>query len=514
MLGVIRVSAAQIRQLIKDQKLQITMIVFLGIFLRLPGLGSRPLWYDEAFSVLFSRTGLSGILYGTLAIVEGAAADIHPPLYYGLLNVWMDAFGQSVVSIRSLSLLLGIGVILLAWRVNTDLFGPTSGLVGAFLVAIAPFQIHYAQEARMYMLMNLILLGATLSMIRGLRNPTWWIWGLYGLLCAVGMYTHVIAAAYILPLSLIPLFTKKRWKVLPYLAASILIALVLYLPWLIRLPSMISKVEQAYWIPKPGVTALLQVLISFVTDLPIPGMWLTGALFLTLLITALAGYRTIAAIRGNLEHSSNGVWLAYLSFTPILMGFLVSQWRPVLIPRVVITSGTIFLLWIAWALTATEMPRIVSLFAGVLLVVGMFMGWIAHYQYDGFPYAPFQQMNRSLQAELEPDGIILHSNKLTMLPSHYYDPGLPHTYMADTPGSASDTLALPTQEVIGLFAEDDIQAAVGNSNRVLFVIFAREIDEYRELGYNKHPYLGWLQDNFHQRQTQTWGDLAVYAFEK
>jgi hypothetical protein len=160
------------------------------------------------------------------------------------------------------------------------------------------------------------------------------------------------------------------------------------------------------------------------------------------------------------------------------------------------------------------MPRIVSIFAGVVLVLGMLIGWVAHYQYSGFPYAPFQELNRSLRAELAPNGIILHSNKLTMLPCSYYDPELPQTYMADVPGSGSDTLALPTQQVLGLFAVDEIESAVGDFRQVLFIIFSREIDEYRALGFKEHPYLGWLQDHFHQSQIMAWGDVSLYVFQK
>ncbi|MCJ7811132.1 MAG: hypothetical protein MUP62_02910, partial [Dehalococcoidia bacterium] len=57
-------------------------ILFLGLAARLPGLQSRPLWYDEAFAVLFSSKGPAAMLRGTLAVEGGVAADVHPILYY------------------------------------------------------------------------------------------------------------------------------------------------------------------------------------------------------------------------------------------------------------------------------------------------------------------------------------------------------------------------------------------------------------------------------------------------
>lgn len=511
--GAETLKVESMRKFWNNPNLLLACIVLLGLLLRLPGLHSKPLWYDEAFSVLFSRTGLSGILYGTLSIVDGTAADIHPPLYYGILSGWMNIFGQNAIVVRLLSLVIGIGVILLAWKINTDLFGSPAGLLGALLISISPFQIHYAQEARMYALLSFFLLAATLCLIHGMRKSTLWKWALFGVFCAAGMYTHVLAVFFLFPLALIPILTRK-WKIIPYLLGGLCVGLLLYFPWLLNLPAMVSKVEQAYWISKPGFTTVLQVLISFVTDLPLPGGWLPAAVFLTVLVTILGVYRTIAAIRLKLESAKTGAWLAYLAFVPILLTFIVSQWRPVLIPRVMIPAGTIFLLWIAWVIIGTQMPKIVSVITGSVLVLGMILGMWAHYRYDGFPYAPFQEVNQSLETKLSSDGVIVHSNKLSMLPAHYYNPDLPHAYLADPPGSGSDTLAIPTQEVLGLFAEDDIQEITEGRDQVLFVMFTREINEYRLQGLVEHPQLAWLGAQYRELSIETWGDLSIYVFEK
>ena len=67
----------------------LVLILLLAFGLRLINLGGRTLWYDEAFAVLFSATGLPAMLYGTLTPVAGGAADIHPLLYYTTLEGWM-----------------------------------------------------------------------------------------------------------------------------------------------------------------------------------------------------------------------------------------------------------------------------------------------------------------------------------------------------------------------------------------------------------------------------------------
>src|SRR5260221_13279110 len=50
----------------RTRHLLIFLILLVALLLRLIALGSRTLWYDEAFAVLFSEKGLDAMLYGTL----------------------------------------------------------------------------------------------------------------------------------------------------------------------------------------------------------------------------------------------------------------------------------------------------------------------------------------------------------------------------------------------------------------------------------------------------------------
>jgi hypothetical protein len=63
-------------------------ILLFGLALRLAGINSRPLFYDEAFSYFLSIQSFP-------KIVQGTAADTMPPLYYFLLHFW-TMVGKSV----------------------------------------------------------------------------------------------------------------------------------------------------------------------------------------------------------------------------------------------------------------------------------------------------------------------------------------------------------------------------------------------------------------------------------
>jgi len=111
-----------------------------------------------------------------------------------------------------------------------------------------------------------------------------------------------------------------------------------------------------------------------------------------------------------------------------------------------------------------------------------------------------------------PSDMIVHSNKLTILPMVYYHPDLPQDFIADLPGSGSDTFAVPTQETLGLIALPSIEAAVGDAPQVWFVIFQKAIDEYQELGFETHPHLTWLDTHYQREGVETWGDLLLFFY--
>src|SRR5512138_1338271 len=117
---------------------KIAAILFLGLCVRLLGILSRPIWYDEAFAVLFSEKGLSAMLYGTLTPVAGGAADIHPLLYYSTLNIWMALFGQTVFAVRLWSVVLGVATVGMMYVLTRELFSEKTALAAAFITAVAP----------------------------------------------------------------------------------------------------------------------------------------------------------------------------------------------------------------------------------------------------------------------------------------------------------------------------------------------------------------------------------------
>ena len=108
---------------------QVCLILLLAFGLRMVYLYSRPLWYDEAFAVLYASLSPAQMLYGTVTPVEGAgAADVHPLLYYFLLHGWMELIGTSPFAARFFSVGLGMITVSLLWRLAARFFDRRTGL--------------------------------------------------------------------------------------------------------------------------------------------------------------------------------------------------------------------------------------------------------------------------------------------------------------------------------------------------------------------------------------------------
>ena len=491
------------------------LLLGLGaILVRLPGLVSRPLWYDEAFAVLFSQEGLPAMVYGTLTAQGGVAADVHPLGYYTLLYLWGLLFGTSPLAVRSLSLLLGTASVFVAYGLAAELFDRHTARWAAAALVFAPFPVHYAQEVRMYALLSLLILGAAWFFVKGIHKPDRvGMWIGFGLCAAAAQYTHNLAFLYLVPLSLVALFTRDRGIILRTLAAGAG-AIVLYLPWLLQLPEQFARLQWAYWIEKPGLVEILQLIIHFTSSLPAPEWALPVQLFVSLMLMVLAGLITIRAIQREARKRRQVGLMLWLSLAPPALMLGISIWQPVFLLRALMPAAMFLTIWLAWCFRSRLVPVWVRRSAWVLLALSYGLGLYGWFTYRGFPYAPFNTINAYLREHMQEGDIILHTNKLTALPARYVDPNLNHLYLADEPGSASDTLAAATQEVLDFVALDDVNPLLSYRGDIWLVMFEREELEYLSMGLTEHPVRETLEETYIISEQATIGDVAIYHYEK
>src|SRR3972149_4343478 len=133
----------------RHTQLILIAVLLLATALRFYRVDAQSFWNDEGNSARIAERSINLIL-------EGAAGDIHPPLYYLTLHVWRGIFGSGEAALRGLSAIFGLITVAFTYLLGRRVFDSRVGLIGAFLAAVNPFQIYYSQEARMYVMLTAI----------------------------------------------------------------------------------------------------------------------------------------------------------------------------------------------------------------------------------------------------------------------------------------------------------------------------------------------------------------------
>lgn len=233
--------------MIKAEKHQAFPIVLLIIGLCLLAFGLRTwqleaksIWWDESLSLYRARLSIVEILSGHITFTGVTTTDLHPPLYFLLLATLTRLAGESDFVLRFLSVAWAVLLVPLLYVTGTRFWGWRTGLLAAFLGALSPFYLWYAQEARMYTMTAALGLFAVYGLERGIeeRKRGWLI---ASAVAAVAVaYTHYLAATLLPILGLRALMTlgvrverKRRPMLLAVLGAAVLVSLpvISYVIW-------------------------------------------------------------------------------------------------------------------------------------------------------------------------------------------------------------------------------------------------------------------------------------------
>ncbi len=485
----------------RNRLVLLASLMGIGLLLRMIALSTRGIWYDDAFSFFLARRDLD-------SIVKGTAADTMPPLYYFALHLW-TMVSTHLVHLRLLNVLISIATISLTFKLANSLFDVPVAAAAALLTAVSPFHIYHAQELRMYgfLCLNLLLYLTFFSHIyldRHRRAWPHWV----GLIAAgtLAMYSHNLAAFTLLSADLL-LLLQRRWRLLGRLILAQMGILLLASPWLVMVPGQIAKIQRAFWTPRPGLLELVQALVTFHTDLPVPRKMLAMAVAVAILFLAIVCYELARSWRRDARIQ---LLTTFACFPPLLIFALSYVMRPLFVPRGFILSSSAYYI-LAAVILAGRAPRFMRSVLLVSFVLAALLALPSKYTFDEFPRSPFRPAAKFLRAQLKTDDVILHDNKLSYLPMHYYARDLPQAFLPDEPGSHNDTLAPPTQDAMMIWPVEGLQDVSESASRLWFVFFTRAVDEWEERG-KEHPVLKRLEQEWHAVDRLTFNDLEVILF--
>jgi uncharacterized membrane protein len=200
-------------------------------------------------------------------IWTGLDSEIHPPLYYIVLRIWMDCFGQSDYALRALSCLFGLAAALVLFDVVRLQYRASTALLAGALLLFSQ-QIDLSREARGYTMLLFVGLLCCRAMVwierRGVSAGRL---AVLALAVAAMELTHYFAAGYIVGLVLYACLRfagRRRLAVIGSICAASLVCLLACVPLL--LGRMHFGSDRIY--PPPATTkAILAALVNVPTRL-------------------------------------------------------------------------------------------------------------------------------------------------------------------------------------------------------------------------------------------------------
>jgi uncharacterized membrane protein len=354
-------------------KILFLVLLMLGIFFRFVNLDKKIYWRDEALTSLqisgytqkefiqqafngqiitpedlqkYQRIGPEKSLIHTINAFATETPE-HPPLYYIMLRLWTQTFGNTVAIMRSLSVLISLLAFPCIYWLCMELFDSSIvGWMAVGLITVSPFHVQYAQQTREYGFWTVTTLLSSAVLLQAIRVKTRVSWAIYAATLVIGLYSYSFFVFVAIGHGLYILITSnfRFTKTLISFGLAWIVGFITFIPWIwttiYHLPEVNRSMEWTN--AKATLLDLLKMWFSNIRliffDLEIPKIPSFSLFYsLVLCIAVLIGYSIYFLCR----HTQKQVWL----FVLIL---IISNSLPLILPDVILggTRSTTARYWI------------------------------------------------------------------------------------------------------------------------------------------------------------------------
>ena len=250
----------------------LVIAIIIGVGFRFFQLERKLYWHDEVYTSIraagFTRQEIDQELFqnriipalelqkyqrlkpgstATETIQSLAQEDPqHPPFYFLMARFWLQHFGSSRTASRSLAALLSLLSLPLMYGLAWEIFASQwVALFATVFIALSPFDILFAQTARQYSLLAVIVIGSSWLLLRAMRLQSGKNWGFYAVAIALGLYTHPFFFLTLIGQGVFIVIHKifiSNTPTTSKFSISVIAALLLYSPWIFVI---ITNIKQA-----------------------------------------------------------------------------------------------------------------------------------------------------------------------------------------------------------------------------------------------------------------------------
>jgi len=171
----------------------VAALTVLAAVLRFTRIGHQGFWFDEANTAQLVHMS-PGTMLGLIPQTEST-----PPLYYCVAWLWARIFGYAEAPLRSLSAVLGVAIVPIAFAAGAKLISRRAGLIAAALAACSPMLIWYSQEARSYEVLVFLSNASLLAFAYARENAAPRVVAAWVITSVLALATHYYAVLIVGP---------------------------------------------------------------------------------------------------------------------------------------------------------------------------------------------------------------------------------------------------------------------------------------------------------------------------
>ncbi len=284
------------------------------------------------------------------------AADVHPPLYFMILDQWAVLSGESIFAMRLLSAFFGLLAVAAIYTTGKYIIDGWAGLIAATLLGTTSFLVYYTREIRMYTLLLLLSVLCMWAYLAWMRHHTKTRLVFYSLAIAGLGYVHYYGLLIPLTQGIHLLLSQPRQ--FKHWLGPVALSILFYLPWLPVLgQQMYGNPNGPLALPAPTNTSTILWLLILVT----------GGAKAWVLLPLVSGKAITKAI---VYKNTLSLLLLWTVITPLLV-FSLNIFVPLYQPRYVIGILPAVLLLMAFTLRFTAWRPLALLLTGLFIFINL-----------------------------------------------------------------------------------------------------------------------------------------------
>lgn len=429
------------------RNLLIVTILLIAFALRCAGLDYQELRGDEAFGYFFSLPGFGEIVHQTLSLHEP-----HPVASYWVQHVWLLLAGHDEFALRFPGVWWGVLAVALMTPLAARLsLSKATGVVAGVLMALSPYAIWHAQDARMYSMSLALTMTSTVLAI------VWWraenrtkqvrIALAYIAMTWLALHTHYFAVYIVMAQNIAILgwaIFARTWRKLALWWGIGVLVLLAWLPWVLAAWSIL--VDYRGNGDSPGIVeAIIRAQSAFGAGVAVPielRPWWTIVTIVTI------GLGSIALWRIPNKLGCGALWFLFIYWLiPLAATWLGAQNRPIFNERYLVAIVPPVYLLMASAVDGLQVSANWPLWLGrgapAVVAVGMAFGIVK--QANDPQYSKtrgWRELATTLQAmtsSADPLHVRLVQNYPDPTLWYYYQGEVPHLVLPPNANNAEQT---------------------------------------------------------------------------